>query len=240
MKRNFLVVFSAAVVQLAAGPVTFSDGDFNLANYSAAVTYNPNGITVTNSQILTGGNPNAAIQTILSFTSDFNFAEALIRPTFSYTPSVQGAIATIDTSIDRYLDSNGQATGSSLGGSWVLLQNGNYYRLTSPGTPLSSTPSYVTHSVTGSVATDWNLFDFTTGATNTSLHPNFSSSGSQMEFGYTFRLGSVPGIFPGRWDLRGDNLIYTINTVPEPNTFLLTGVGVLLAWATKRLVWQRA
>ncbi len=229
-RRLLTVCFSVVPLQAA---IVFSDGVFNLANYSAPVTYNPQSISVTNTQISSGGNPNEAIQSILTFAGDFNYAEALIRPSFSYDPSTQGAIVGIDTRVDRYFDSQGQANGSTLGGSWVLLQSGNYYRATSPGVVVGA-PVWNTYTLTGSTAADWNLFDFTTGNTDTTSHPNFSSSGSPIQFGYTFRLASVFGT-SGSWELRGDNLTYAINTVPEPNpALLIVGASAVLLIRLRR------
>ncbi len=233
MKRSCLLFVTLGLFQLQGGTVSFFDGTFNLADYSAPVIYNPQGITITNTQILSGGNPNAAISTALEFPNDFIMGLALIRPSFSYNPSTQGAIVSIDASVDRYLDSNGQVTGAPLGGSWVLLQGGNYYRVTSPGVPLPDPPAFQTHSVTGSHQSDWTLFDFTTGTIDPTSHPDFSSSGSPIQFGYTFRLQSTSGL-RGLWELRGDNLSYTINAVPEPGTLPLMLLSGILGLALKR------
>jgi hypothetical protein len=208
--------------------VTFSDGAFNLANYTQN-TYNSNpsvgSFTVT--QCASCGNPGNALD--INYIVNAGAGADLLtivgetNNSWTYNPSTQGAIGGLDFSVDKYLDSpvpNTLNTGIPL-----LFQNGNYYVDFVSG-PL---PKDQFNTIVGDdlQASDFELLDFSTGARDASMHPDFSANGGAITFGTAARFQDFPftGSFPA--EIRLDNL--SISIVPEPNSaaLVLAVMGLL-------------
>ena len=195
-----------------ARTTTFSDGDFKPADYSIA-TFASSGGSATTQQILSGGNPGAALDSayIVTDCCDFNAATYSLNKTFTYTPSAQGAITSISFSIDRMIV---LPQGDPLIG-WdansIIYQNGSYY-VHSIGLPLTA-GVWVNGSQSSLLASDYNLItDLTTRTIDSTQHPDFS--GGTMIFGTDTGLtGGGPPISSPEHNLV-DNLVITIQSVP--------------------------
>ncbi len=241
MKNRFSVMMILAVavaIALFARPAfadtIFNDGTFNLSNYTIN-SYPTNGDTVNVTQTLTGGNPGAALEIMISApatgsSTTYAFTYAL-NNTFVYYPSVQGAITSISFSNDRNVAS---ITGASLGSeaaTSMILQGGNYYQYEIPLPPVAGT--WETASKTGLVASDYELVtNLSTDAVNAARHPNFAAG--PLTFGEKTGYTDPPGLPATTAENLVDNLRYDIisaptapTSVPEPGALNLLGLTIV-------------
>jgi uncharacterized protein (TIGR03437 family) len=196
------------------GGVTFTDGTFNLSDYSITTFKSDPTVGITVQQTQTGGNPGQAVQILYSFpASSGNTMVGLARPSFTYNPATQGAIQSIDFSVDKYSTYTGcdSCFLTTHQARLLILQNGAYYIavVNAPGTA----GIYQKASATGLRASDFGLFDFKTGASNTAVNPSFSSG--VMQFGlanrYMFQFDQ-----PTSADIRLDNLTINVQSMAPP------------------------
>lgn len=240
MRTKLLLALPLAISPAFAGLTVLSDGDFQNANWSQSVVVQTdasptNGV---NGRVATGGNPDAYRQQTLTFSSGTgmiavdNFSSALV-----YNPT-SGALLSVSFSYDLasfQLDPLLHSTFPRY--SPRILQDGKVYVLDSVED--------------GAARANWVSFQHTTAATdwverNGTANPDFSASGSPIQFGYrvylaancacsinSLTLPSISGI---------DNLKISLKTlddpgesVPEPSTFaaLAAGLGTLV-WARRK------
>ena len=100
--------------------------------------------------------------------------------------------------------------------------------------------TWFTTSAAGFNQAAFNLFDFTTGALDATQHPDFSSTGAAMDFGFASRLtvSGVPGVNSIDGTFGFDNLSITVNNnsaaVSEPGALPLLGLAAFLISAFSR------
>jgi hypothetical protein len=214
---------SAARGQYAAA---FSDGTFSPTQWTTTTRIYQSSASgsETGTQVATGGNPGSFWQ-VQTGNNSLVFT-AHMHSDFKYTPSASGFIDSVRFDIDtRNISSYGN------GGNFGLLirQNGKYY--------------FGTYEQTGSIVNTWvshgygprtqNQFtdDYTYAGDPSPLgnHPDFSPTGSQIEFGFYTAQQSGSGITVGY-----DN--YSVLVVPEPTGLLAaaTAVGGVLGLARRR------
>lgn len=233
------VIAAAALSLLAAAgsahAVIFFDGVFPNANWSATTMTNLSGTgsTVTAFQNLTGGNPNEwrEVQHTLSVGSGTGELVGVhLEVSSFYTPSSQGAITSINYSedainliSDRIVPGNGQGTGLA------IRQNGKNYILRPPSVmPYSSFSTWQPISRPGIVATD--MWEYSSaGGLNSSSNPDFSITGTQMQFGFWRGNSGNSGYST---DCGIDN--WRVEIVPSPGAAALLGMGGLLAIRRRR------
>jgi hypothetical protein len=223
-----------AAIPASAGTI-FSDGTFNLGNYSAGPDFSssPSQGNVTFAQCPACGDPGSALQ----FTSASNgtesgtlsLAQALVNTGFSYDPLVQGVITSFSTSALKNISVN--LTGTGFGNTYhpVIEQDGTYYVASIPGATFSGPGGPEYQSFSGNLtASSFDNYDFMTGIMG-SLNPNFG--GDTMLFG----LAQISGLTAPNETLitQYDNLSFAIN-VPEPFTLSLFGAGLAGAVAMRR------
>ena len=222
-------VFCLRPIPAFADNVNFTDSTFNLANYTETAAFlSSGGDSLSFDQCSSCGHPGNALQ-IETFILNQNETTAIgfIGNTFTINTAVQGAITSIDASVDKNLTVSPSDIGGGNTFHPLIEQDGNIYLASISGPtvpPPGFTTGYNTISATGLQATDFLLFDFSTGTFGTA-HPNFS--GDPMSFGLGQIFGSG-GNTNFNLEADYDNLDIGINTaaVPEPGALMLLSVGL--------------
>jgi hypothetical protein len=247
--RFFLLLgagFLAAAPLATAEAGVFTVSDANFANFGTNYSVNSfasgNGGTQTPAQQLSGGNPGSFLQ----ITNNINAGPVggssianifVIQLGSGYTPSVSGAITTIDFSMNLIKLFQSQP-GLAVNASPAVRQNGRFYLV--PGTFITGSAAWTPLSQTGFTANDFKeAINDPTGATffNSGSTPNFAS-GSAIEFGWAYPTGGAVGS-PGFTTIAGfDNWVTTVNTiaaVPEPGTYAVGAFALLTGlWQIRR------
>jgi hypothetical protein len=219
---------------LAHADTTYTDGTFNLANYTATPTF-ASGTTGAASQCATCGNPGQALQFVVGATiTDSAYSQGFTANGFTYNPQTQGALGSIAASVDK--DVTVDFLTDNFGNTFhpLIEQDGAYFLASIPGTVLNlgasgGTTGYLNFSANGLTAADFLSYDFTTGAFGTA-NPNFS--GDALQFGLaqttSFTGGSSDGTFTADYDNLNISLqpSVTPNPVPEPSSLMLLASGI--------------
>jgi hypothetical protein len=223
---------TATSVTASASSISFFDGSFTTATLSALYESDAANMTATASACTTCGNPNGpGLQIIANFGPNAAAGPnnglpqatfAVTETTWTYNPAVQGAITSINASVDKTFSST--EVGDGIGNSFrpLIEQDNNFYLATIPGPTLNGpgTVAYSTISATDLTATDFLLFNFSTGTFGTA-NPNFS--GDPIIFGLAQNSNLAAGTNNTAFY---DNLSLTINSaVPEPSTWAMMILG---------------
>ena len=241
MKLASLCAATALSFSLAAHAAPgFTDATMNPASYTSVIFNTDPSVSIAVAT-LAAGNPGSALQ--LHYTNSGAAVNSesfvgLLYTGFSYDPSTQGALASLDYANDRYVDfgSTINATLNTVTRA-LILQGGHYYIASLADVQLRKT--WFTTSATGLLGSQFNGFDFATGVGDSS-HPDFSGAGGAMQFGFTsrFQLNSAGQPFALDGFYGYDNVSYSLNAtaVPEPRTWalLLVGFGAVGTWARRR------
>ena len=180
------------------------------------------GVIITFDQCTSCGNPGLALP-ILANTASGSGSAALgfINTTCSYNPSAR-AIASISASVDKDLSTSEAVTGFGNSFHPTIEQDGAFYVASIPGPTLNGTTTgYNTLAQSGLTAADFQQYDFSTGSFVAGV-PNFA--GDPMLFGLSqlFTLDTVPGFVA---EADHDNLVISVNTVPELSTWTMMLLG---------------
>ena len=229
--KNVCWPISISVLQMALAamltltPIThaavvFSDGEFNLDNWDTTKLYKGSGGSISLSQQTTGGIPGEFVQINHVLNPDSALYGTYIRSGAAYNPATDGAIVSIDFSINY---KNFQTSAAGVGFGIALIQDEQIY--------------YDFRSLSGTV-TGWQLdqkynlqvenFGLLVDTGNLYVsdfnqNPDFGPTGSMLEFGFfTYRSGST------NQNVGFDNWMVSIEPVPEPTTFALLTLGGLL------------
>ena len=187
------------------------------------------GDTLSFAQCTSCGNPGDGLQ-IKTFLQNMNETTAVgfTGNSFTYNPQTQGAIVSVDASVDKDLTVSPSDVGGGNTFHPLIEQDGNFYLASVLGPTLTApgfTTGYNTISKTGLAATDFLQFDFSTG-TFLSANPNFSGDAMIFGLGQVFGSGGNTGF---NLEADYDNLHIGINnSVPEPSSLLMLVVGLTL------------
>jgi hypothetical protein len=237
----------------ASASTVLTDGTFS--NVTATSTFAGTGsggsfvtdpgttVTLAPSACTSCGNPGAALQgnfdsTISTAIGAITAGGGYIDNLLHYTPSIAGAIFSINASADKDVTVTG-ISGTQEGNSLRILiqQNGNYYlaAISEPAWTAPGTTGFQTFSVSGLSASSFVEINFANGFLTNSAHPDFSSTGVEIFFGVDFQAQGVDG---ANSTAVYDNLDITINPTPLPAALPLfaSGLGAmgLLGWRRKR------
>jgi hypothetical protein len=221
------LVLAAGTVSASATTV-FSDGDF--ANVTATSIFTSGGSTGSISQCATCGTSSGfAIGVVVDTTGSAGTtttAAGAIENAFSYDPTTQGAITSIDASVDKdFIVTTSSPTTYQSVFRPMILQSGNYYLATIPIGPVAAPgdSGYITASQNGLTADDFTLYSFVTGIAS-AAHPDFG--GGPLQFG----LATVAPLASGTTaNINFDNLRFQVNSVaptPIPGTLPLLATGL--------------
>jgi len=97
---SFALLVWFAMPALSLADTVFTDGTFNLSDYTNPFTVSSGPMSDNVSQCSSCGNPGDALFTLFTLTTSTsatsNLEIGLLNTGFTYTPSTQGAIASID------------------------------------------------------------------------------------------------------------------------------------------------
>ena len=195
-------IIAACIIKASAAAITitFSDGTYNLSDYAPLLKYQSDkSVTISVSQLVTGGNPGTALSTVADDSANVEFTAllGLLNKSWTYDPGTFGAMNTIFFSEDKYADLQGAGfTSSSI--RLLIKQNNKTY------VAKTSVPAVADMWESGSAtfaATDFELWDFSTGNTDSNQHPSFTTG--LMQFG----LASSPS----QTGTGGNPTVYTFN-----------------------------
>jgi hypothetical protein len=211
-----LALVASSAPALAFNDVVISDGTFAPADWTHSILWSmPTATMGPMAQQPTGGNPgfyqSGQHHTVGSFATIYDGHLYTGGP--SYDPSTQGAITSIDIQYD-YIDLPPSIGGTQNG--ILISQSGhNYIR------PVDSSlwTTWNTHSLAGLLSSDSGWSDVSASGVATG-HPDYSSAGGTMQFGYyTFNWSLAQGFDVQRfWGV--DNFQVTVhNADPVTSTF---------------------
>lgn len=204
--RNVLVVLALVLAQSsAAAAQAFYDSEFAEGDWSAVkVTDGSPGQTgtLTAQQVMSGGNPDAYRLVRNDWTGPGSVHFVHFKAGAEYTPATQGVLVSVTFDIDAR-----EIASSALSIQIVLRQNGSYYFATNN---ITTGESWVHFHNAGMFQND---FDNRGGFGAGGPVPDFSSTGSAIEFGFSAGGGSA-STNPVFLRAGIDNWAITLETVP--------------------------
>jgi hypothetical protein len=242
--RVFMPLFAILAIGLttvSASATTISDGTFNNSDWSLT-QFNTSGTANSSAtQQTSGGNPGSYRSVTNNVTAPNGFIYSLSLYTAqSYTPAISGAISSVNFSIDYECLSPCFGQGQVFG--LAISQGGNFYVDSFSQTNI--TTGWLNSGTQMIIASD--LVQLNATGLVPGSHPNFSTSGSAITFGFVtenFSGGSTYSITAGYDNFEVGNLPTTGATpLPAALPLFATGIGGLglLGWRRKRKVQAAA
>lgn len=242
--HRFACLFLSTLLLAApafAAPLSFLDAVVDPTSYDR-VTLHTDASVVLSVQAVADAHPGAGLR--LRYTNAggpvalLSMAGFLTRD-FGWNPSVDGALASLAFTNDRYVDGGDDFINTNLVtlSRALLLQDGRYY--VAPVFDLGQARlAWYTTAAPTLLASDFVGFDPATGATDAALHPDFSSAGTALRFGFVnrFLLDSLGAPYALNAVFEYDNVGFTLTpqAVPAPAVPLLLAAALLALPAGRR------
>lgn len=217
-----LALLLAPVLPVPAAVLTIDDATFAAADWSFQIVSQGGVSSYTAGQVATGGNPGSYQFIRCNFTATAWLHVFAAYTANSYTPSVLGAIDSIDYSEDRR-NFPEVAAFRDVNDSFALTQGGKLY-VHAFSNIATATTFWENQTATGLQAADFDEWGAATGS------PDFSASGGPIQFGY-LRGSSTNNPSGDRHTESGtDNWSVTIHysAIPEPAVAGLLSVSLML------------
>lgn len=222
--KNLTVLAFLACVSTQAATVTLADNFESLnpaSNWTSVTNFNDNSGSHTTNYLLTTGNPNQWAQTTHNLPNAGSQYEAGYLFNTTYTPSSAGAIQFVQFSIDTIR----QTTPGVLYIRPLIFQNS----IVHVGASIGLGTSWATQTTGFLTAANFSQ------AFNPSVHPDFSATGSVLQVGYLVGSNNYTGTTNG--PIAGvDDFSATLTTAtPEPGTWSMMGLALVIAGAIRRV-----
>ena len=201
----------------ANASVVFSDGNFADTDWSHKVYASGSGGSQTASQELAGGNPDSFlhIQNTVNTPDSITWVGGyFLKKGAVYEPSVSGAIQSVDYGEDAIMFSG---FGGGQASFMVIAQADNiYFQFPYLGTNFGQWSQIIQKGLTAKnfVQFDFSRCNIEPACLNLSSHPDFSTSGATMTFGFGSANAARVGASGYTIDGGIDNWQVTINPVP--------------------------
>ncbi len=208
-----------------AGAVSFSDNTFDLAAYaiSGPVTSDVNLTLVQCASCGPAGDAALRVAAVYPALTG-SYRAALLNTAWTYDPGSQGTLLSVDAATDKRVILNFDIP-NGLGNSFrpLIAQGGQFYAALLTG-PTIFTADEGWKAISGNLtAASFQLYDFAAGSFGTGA-PDFG--GGVMTFGL-LQLGNRNSPFPdSSIEADYDNLVLTLNAVPEAGSAALLLVGL--------------
>lgn len=207
---------------LANAQVTFSDGTFAASNWPVETI---GGGSAVSTQVTSGGNPGAfrrVAQTVNAGSTVYIVHRFGNTTTTRYVPATQGAIGSVDFSIDyRIFDGVGQ------GQAFYLMAKQGNEDFIAGGAVTGLSTAWQSYAINGVLPTDFSCI------TNPGLSVDFSATGAPIRFGFVTANSSTGAGYSITADY--DNFFVRANPVPAPGAALaLLGLGTLVTTRRRR------
>ncbi len=217
------ILVLTALAGAAKADRTFTSLNWNAASWET-IQYGPG--SASSARDATGGNPGAALQVTMTASTSGGALNGFQHNVGGnqYNPAVDGAVASIDFSLDaRWISSSLVPGGHGLS---IGIQQGGIDYASNPTQPTGFTGNWVTLTDTGLTASDFTRLDGLPGT------PDFSAGGASFSYGFrTF----IAGFNHGNSNIVNyDNLSMTVHSTPAPGAAALAGLGGLLASRRRR------
>jgi|HubBroStandDraft_2_1064218.scaffolds.fasta_scaffold59440_2 hypothetical protein len=233
-----------AIPGAATAGAALSDSTIDLSNYTLTTAFTT-GATITASNCVTcGPTAGGALQFQVVLSPNQTADLGLVNNSLLYNPGTEGAITSIDASVDKdFSFQPAESNGFTNGFHPLIEQNNQFYEAdiagaSSPSGTVVSTLGYQPLSQSGLTAGSFNLINFGTGVIDDTSHPNFSATGDPLSFGLV-QLSSA-GSYQGTDTIDYANLDLTISSAPEPSAWALMLLGVFGLGAALRSQRRKA
>jgi hypothetical protein len=235
LSMSLVALVAAAPVSASAATVTFQDSTFTNTSLGFLYASDAHNSTLHEGRCTNCGDPGAGYLITANFNSRATGNPAngpsdtlpqatfgIIENSFTYNPSTQGAITSINASVDKSFSTT--ENGAGIGNTFRLLieQDNNFYLASIVGSTVTGPgdTGYVPFSATGLTAADFTLFNTTTGTVGVGS-PNFD--GDPITLGFAQNTNLAAGT---NNEISFDNLDITLNSaVPEPSTWAMMILG---------------